>query len=101
MPLRVDGLVTIVTGSSESGFEAEVAHPGWPPPVGLDVLWELQRACCPARRVSAQAEDARERAYACVRNDKREGAYSEKLVPQPQDDFAFGLLTLNDAPIRS
>ena len=27
--------------------------------------------------------------------------YSEKLVPQPQDALAFGLLTLNEAPIRS
>ena len=27
--------------------------------------------------------------------------YSEKLVPQPQEALAFGLLTLNDAPIRS
>lgn len=27
--------------------------------------------------------------------------YSAKLVPQPQDAFACGLFTLNDAPIRS
>ena len=27
--------------------------------------------------------------------------YSAKLVPQPHDAFAFGLLTLNEAPIRS
>ncbi|MCZ7642981.1 MAG: DUF4189 domain-containing protein [Pseudorhodoplanes sp.] len=31
----------------------------------------------------------------------RRSAQSEKLVPQPQDDLAFGLLILNAAPIRS
>jgi len=31
---------------------------------------------------------------------KRE-SQTEKLVPQPQDERAFGLLTLNAAPIRS